>query len=682
MEITIQAELTHLKDQDSLRRGSGDRDIYRLDFRLEKEQMGSQMKMETVQTHLHTFALKPTSPISNQQLRTSKSSNTSDYEVLELSRRWIEKCKCADHWNSPDKQWYPKRLLDLTSLRKKGLRETEGLKILSEINDVDSVKIKLIEGEASFAALKSEDDTRYVTLSHCWGSPKHGFLKLTAQNEKALKDDGIEMRRFPKTFREAILFASRLDKVGYIWIDSLCIMQKSSPDAEEQASENDWLEQSRTMDKVYARSYLNISATDSSNSDEGLFRTRFPEFLWGDEVLLKWGSNDGSQIDLLTRCTIIDVSFWEDLVAQAPVNQRGWVLQERIMCPRVLHFCKDQVAWECKEFQHAEGYPEYLSTWKMKSSDIVDEGLFKGLRQHDGKRLRDIRLKGFQDPDQDVADLHVFELWKRVVEVYSKTMLSVSRDKLIALSGIARQFSRMFSHKSERQYIAGMWAKPGYLESQLLWQVDPIYKDGVPENRSKRSPLRAPSFSWAALDTPQGITYADTTDYGDDRADQLYFEIESHDIVLADKENEFGMMEKGRGRIWLKARYLRRIEMIRDHSSKDPFSYSWQLYDPEKEVPNHRSTLYAPVVDFDSPESDLDTLGDRELYCMPAAFGPRTVKFSDRALICFLLELRTERENGSRSFKRFGLTKLSRVTHSDSRDAVREVKANETICIC
>lgn len=61
MEITIQAELTHLKDQDSLRRGSGDREIYRLDFRLEKEQMSSQMKMETVQTHLHTFALKPTS---------------------------------------------------------------------------------------------------------------------------------------------------------------------------------------------------------------------------------------------------------------------------------------------------------------------------------------------------------------------------------------------------------------------------------------------------------------------------------------------------------------------------------------------------------------------------------------------------------------------------------------------
>jgi hypothetical protein len=563
-----------------------------------------------------------------------------------------------------------------------GLRETEGLKILSEINDVDSVKIKLVEGEANFSALKSEDDTRYVTLSHCWGSLTEGFLKLTTQNEKALKEDGIELRRFPKTFREAILFASRLDKVGYIWIDSLCIMQKSSrPEADEQASENDWLEQSRTMDKVYAGSYLNISATASSNSNEGLFRSRSPEFLWGDEILLKWGSKDHSSLDLLTRCTVIDVSFWEDLVEQAPVNQRGWVLQERIMCPRVLHFCKDQIAWECREFQHAEGYPEYLPTWKIRSLDIVDEGLIKGLSEVDGKRLREIRLKSFRDPDNNLDYLHVFELWKRVVEVYSQTVLSVPRDKLIALSGIASQFSETFFKNSDWEYIAGMWAKPRYLESQLLWQVEPVYKDGVPENHSKRFLMRAPSFSWASLDAPQGITYADTTDYGEDRSEQLFFEIQNHHIVLADKENQFGMLEEGQGRIWLKARYLVRIEIRRNLSSRDPFSYSWRLYNPEEKLLNNRQTLDFPSVDFDSPESDLDTLAERELYCMPAAFGPRTVKFSDRALICFLLELQTERKSGIRSFRRFGLTKLSNSWNSGSQRAVRKVAANEVICI-
>jgi hypothetical protein len=615
-------------------------------------------------------------------LTTPVSSSTSDLEIVELSRRWIEKCRCADFWDAPNKQWYPKRLLDLTGLRKMGLREVEGSKFISETDNVDGVRIKLIEGEVSFSAFKCEDDFRYVTLSHCWGSPAEGFLKLTTENEKTLKEDGLELRRFPNTFREAILFASRLDKVGYIWIDSLCIMQKSSsPAADNKASEIDWLEQSRTMDKVYAKSYLNISATASRNSNEGLFRSRAPEYLWNDEILLKWRSQSGSSLDLLTRCTIVDVSFWEDLVEQAPVNQRGWVLQERIMSPRVLHFCKDQIAWECSEFQHAEGYPEYLPIWKMRFSDIVDQGRFKGLGEDDGKRLREIRLKGFQDPDNNLADLYVFELWKRLVEVYSRTTLSHPRDKLIALSGIARQFSKKFWRNSEWVYIAGMWAKPGYLESQLLWQVEPVYRDGAFENYSIRFPMRAPSFSWASLDVPQGIIYADITDYERDRAEQLFFEIQNHHIDLVDKKNQFGMVRNGRGRIWLKARYLTRIEVYSSRSSKDPFSYNWRPYDPEEKPLDDRQTLDLPSVDFDSHESDLDTLIERELYCMPAAFGQRTVKSSDRDLVCLLLELRMEKERGSRTFRRFGLTKLSNSWNSGSQKAVLKVTENEVICL-
>jgi hypothetical protein len=62
--IAIQAELTYLEDHDNLafRRGSGDSTIYRLDFILEKEQLGSHgMGMVKVDILLRTFALKPTS---------------------------------------------------------------------------------------------------------------------------------------------------------------------------------------------------------------------------------------------------------------------------------------------------------------------------------------------------------------------------------------------------------------------------------------------------------------------------------------------------------------------------------------------------------------------------------------------------------------------------------------------
>jgi hypothetical protein len=54
MEITIQAELSRLEDQESLvfETGSGDRILYRLDFTLE---------VQNVETLLRTFVLKPTS---------------------------------------------------------------------------------------------------------------------------------------------------------------------------------------------------------------------------------------------------------------------------------------------------------------------------------------------------------------------------------------------------------------------------------------------------------------------------------------------------------------------------------------------------------------------------------------------------------------------------------------------
>jgi hypothetical protein len=62
-EIAIQAELTRLEDQDNLafRKGSEDRAIFRLDFILEKEQLGPRMEMEKAEILLRTFALKPTS---------------------------------------------------------------------------------------------------------------------------------------------------------------------------------------------------------------------------------------------------------------------------------------------------------------------------------------------------------------------------------------------------------------------------------------------------------------------------------------------------------------------------------------------------------------------------------------------------------------------------------------------
>jgi hypothetical protein len=394
--------------------------------------------------------------------------------------------------------------------------------------------------------------------------------------------------------------------------------------------------------------------------------------------------------DYLKRCTIIDAAFWDNLVEQAPVNQRGWVLQERVMAPRVLHFCHNQIAWECSEFQDAEGHPEGFPTFTIRLGNIVDEGRLKSLTRkdslrkdglkRDGLRLRDIRLNGFADPDKSLRDLHIYELWKRIVEIYSRTTLTISRDKLVALSGIAKLFSgKLFSKQTKCEYVAGMWRE--HLESQLLWHVKEDFKDGHFLNQAKRDPARAPSFSWAALDTPCGIVYGEVTDYGRNPSEELLFKVQDHKLFYLDPENSFGLIEGSSGFIVVEPRFLRKID-LRKLQPPQRVPYCWRLtYDPPKEAGTDHFNLY-----LDAPETDVDVFQKgAELYCMPAAYGGRTVKKSSRYLICLLLlELEKEKsaqENTSRSFKRFGLTKLSNYADREGQKALMECEFDEKIYI-
>lgn len=666
-------------------------------------------------------------------LRTPKSSDTSSDEVFQLVNSWISKCnaecECASSRTKSKQKWYPKRLIDLKQIKNRnGLQEVESLTFFSKNSSLERAKVTLVEPET--VDMNHAENNLYVTLSHCWGKPKsaQGQLKLTTLTEARFKKEGIELRELPKTFRDTLLFASHLQDVGYVWIDSLCIKQQlSDPRADQEDAENDWLEQSRVMHKVYSEAYLNISATAAADGDMGLFFHRRPEELWEDEINLnvtgligpdelKVSSSPTSPAllverpevdaaafhqssrfrnkrlhestgdmeaprklrrmqtespfdlprieeqagaDCLERCIIIDLAFWNDLVEHAPVNRRSWVLQERLMAPRVLHFCRNQVAWECAGFQDAEGHPEGLPPLTTSLGNIVGEGRLKCLTEEVGLRLRRTRLNDFQDPDRDLENLYVYELWKRVVEVYSKTSLTMSRDKLIALSGVARHF-----HQWTRcQYVAGLWKN--HLESQLLWHVNEVFEDGEFINNSKRDPSRAPSFSWASLDSPNGITYGEVTDYKRDPND-LLFAVNSCRLWDADEENPFGMIEDGKGSIVLTPKYLRKIK-LRRLQPPQALPYCWSLADS----PLNQNHIEYYNLYLDAPVTDLEVFTrDATLYCMPAAYGERTVKRSSRYLICLLLIFK-RKEQGRMHFKRFGLAKLSNYTDEQGQKALK-----------
>lgn len=301
----------------------------------------------------------------------------------------------------------------------------------------------------------------YVTLSHCWGSGM--FKKLTSETLKEF-EAGIDIADLPLNFQQAIEITRTL-RFRYIWIDSLCILQDQLND--------DWQHEAAEMDKIYSNSTLNIAATSAKDSTEGLYRKRpcrtmnFPRL-----SLHKPGSPP-------RKYRVIDNSMWKNEIQNAPLISRAWVLQERLLAARVLHFGQRQLVWECCE---------------KKAMELLPEGLLPG-RNVMTREFKNLEPSSFIAQDAEGGGQSQYEekfypyiFWTHLVETYSKARLSYTSDKLIALSGIAKRFSK----KTECDYHAGLWRTS--IEYQLLWHVA---RSGRPNSAPA---YRAPSWSWASVD--------------------------------------------------------------------------------------------------------------------------------------------------------------------------------------
>lgn len=212
--------------------------------------------------------------------RTPVLDRMASHEVFDRAMAWCNKCKCAKQ--RPD--WHASRLIDLKNLKTKiRIANAQTVELTGQAGDtLDNVTIRIVEkisdrrnfpragDPANWERKKPEDapeygddknyDNRHVTLSHCWGP--HGRRPMVLDSEskgRLTSKDGVKLGELPKTYKEAIIFAARIEHVGWIWIDSLCIIQNDT---------DDWTHESSDMQRVYRESFLNISATASSNSEE------------------------------------------------------------------------------------------------------------------------------------------------------------------------------------------------------------------------------------------------------------------------------------------------------------------------------------------------------------------------------------------------------------------------------
>lgn len=255
------------------------------------------------------------------------------------------------------------------------------------------------------------------------------------------------------------------------------------------------------MQKVYTSSYCNLSVADTTSCSESLVNARNTRLIEPAVVELNRSHHSWTLTPAPKKYLIFDPVFWRLEVTRALVNTRGWVLQERVLSPRILHFGKRQIIWECCDHSAIETFPDGLHP------RIIGTG-------HEWSKEKDLFFgtkRTYAEREGDKLDL--YNLWARLVKSYTACQLTYQSDKLVACSGLAK----IIQARINDEYVVGMWRR--YLEHELLWQPT------APEaSRKKTSYL--PSWTWASLDrlcSRDPVRYYDT----------LLFKVESVDLQYA-----------------------------------------------------------------------------------------------------------------------------------------------------
>ncbi|EEU34183.1 uncharacterized protein NECHADRAFT_85399 [Fusarium vanettenii 77-13-4] len=293
----------------------------------------------------------------------------------------------------------------------------------------------------------------YVTLSHRWGSSP--FLQLNLETMNALTA-GIPIHELPATFQDAIYIAQQLD------------------------SREDWIREAPTMRNVYGFAVVNIVAGHSDGPQDGLFPPRNLASVESVVVQSKWDNQ------IKTNYLLWDESALQDDFESAPLTQRGWVFQERLLAPRILQFGKRQVYWRCSELFASEAWPQGVRSATGKALRLGTD-----LDALDEKACMEIPpISKWRQLAANTVSQEPVAIWERLVAQYSRTKLTFGDDKLVALSGVAKLFQQTFKDR----YLAGVWWSPS--ARLLCWSRDDRRETGV----VTRPDYRAPSWSWASID--------------------------------------------------------------------------------------------------------------------------------------------------------------------------------------
>lgn len=454
----------------------------------------------------------------------------------------------------------PSRVLDL------GTSETQDVRLL------------VTEGKVGY----------WACLSHCWGGEQP---LQTTQETLSKHQNSIKWEHLPKTFQEAVVVARALG-IPYLWIDSLCIIQDDP---------TDWETESSRMAEIYHKSILTIAGSASPGPHHGIFREADPSHR---ETLVADHTANTIFNKVHTRKTL------SHSTADLPLLTRGWVHQERLLSPRILHFGHNELIWECME-------------------DLTCE--CKGLNRSDSTRLQWLAPKDrFHPYSLQLVNWMMRRgpaVWHTVVADYSRMNLSYAEDIFPATSGLAKSVIKTTGW----EYIAGLW------KENLI--VDLVWMTKRAQLAERCVPWRAPTFSWASIISKNrkengaeiSYDYMDILRQGLEGRTDHRRSTDFYVTVVEASSTPWGNDPTGR----LKSAYIvLRGTLIRCSLGRLSPSGEWCVTPMGKgPIPNHRF-----AADFDLVDGLAGQSGQtEEVYCMRLVGTAKHVEFEDEEFLVYVV---------------------------------------------
>ncbi|KAK1705299.1 heterokaryon incompatibility protein-domain-containing protein [Colletotrichum lupini] len=322
--------------------------------------------------------------------------------------------------------------------------------------------IRLLDLKDNCLVQKS-DLPKFVALSYVWGRGAVNY-KLTTDNiDELFKPGGLSNNfdKLPKTIQDSIKLTALLGH-QYLWIDSLCIIQKGNDD--------DNKVQLALMDVIYSRASFTIVSANGEDANARLYGS--PGI---DRSKKQYTAEYSSDLTLLSL-----VPDFEDGVQQIYWNTRGWTYQERLLSRRLVFFTDNTVYFQCGQMTCSEDF-NMLRDDVTQSASQQNITLSRGEAPPTLTRRHQYRL-GISP-----------EFYYRMVTEYTSREMSHTDDRVNGFKGILNVIEKVPEYKGV--FVWGTWAKD-LLAFSLLWQPRQELSRVV-KYKSDPPLILYPSWSWA-----------------------------------------------------------------------------------------------------------------------------------------------------------------------------------------